>query len=67
MIESGAFESKTMETAIQHHIGRMVDECGINVLVLGCTHYPIIRDKIESEHQDPAEDDLYSVKIYKTV
>ena len=52
MIESGAFDSRTMETAIQHHIGRMVDECGINVLVLGCTHYPIIRDKIERMFPD---------------
>ena len=47
LIESGAFESETMELAIDHHIGRLVNECGINVLVLGCTHYPIIRDSIE--------------------
>ena len=47
LIESGAFESGTMEQSIKHHVGRLVDECGINVLVLGCTHYPIIRDSIE--------------------
>ena len=47
LIEGGAFESPNMEVAIQHHVGRLVDECGINVLVLGCTHYPIIRGGIE--------------------
>lgn len=47
LIESGSYASKTMEAAVDHQVGQLVEEFSINVLVLGCTHYPIIRGIIE--------------------
>lgn len=47
IIESGAFRTPAMDAAIEHSLSGFIREYGIDTLVLGCTHYPIIRPNIE--------------------
>ncbi|MCQ2552286.1 MAG: glutamate racemase [Clostridia bacterium] len=47
LIEEGAIESETMDTTIHHYLDSFVEQHKIDTLVLGCTHYPIIKKEIE--------------------
>ena len=47
LIESGAYENGDMDTTVQHTLDGFIRENNIDTLVLGCTHYPIIRGIIE--------------------
>ena len=47
LIEEGAIESETMDTTIHHYLDSFVEQNKIDTLVLGCTHYPIIKKEIE--------------------
>ena len=47
IIESGAFRTPAMDAAIEHSLSGFIKDHGIDTLVLGCTHYPIIRPNIE--------------------
>ncbi|HBB27004.1 TPA: glutamate racemase [Candidatus Gracilibacteria bacterium] len=46
LIENGVFEGVLMEQILSTHLGKF--DADIEALVLGCTHYPIIRHHIES-------------------
>lgn len=46
LIEEGAIESETMETTIHHYLDSFIDTNNVDTLVLGCTHYPIIKNEI---------------------
>ncbi len=45
-IEDGAFDTPETEAMLRGWLGPMVDR-GIDALVLGCTHYPLVRPLIE--------------------
>lgn len=47
LIEEGAVESDTMETTVHRYLDNFVANNKIDTLVLGCTHYPIIRSVID--------------------
>ena len=47
LIESGAFNTPAMDAAIKHTLDEFIRENQVDTLVLGCTHYPIIRPNIE--------------------
>ena len=47
LIESGAFSTPAMDAAIKHTLDEFIRENQVDTLVLGCTHYPIIRPNIE--------------------
>ncbi len=47
LIEEGAIETDAMTSTIHHYLDRFIAENKIDTLVLGCTHYPIIRNTIE--------------------
>ena len=47
LIESGAYENGGMDATVQHTLEGFLEENQVDTLVLGCTHYPIIRGVIE--------------------
>lgn len=47
LIEAGAVESETMEMTIHKYLDDFISMYGIDTLVLGCTHYPIIKGMID--------------------
>lgn len=47
LIEEGIVEGDIMELTIKHYLDDFIEKKGINTLVLGCTHYPIIKNQIE--------------------
>lgn len=60
LIEEGAVESETMELTIHHYLDNFTKVYNLDTLVLGCTHYPIIRGIIEKLYPqlniiDPSE------------
>lgn len=46
LIESGQMHSTEMTQLLQHYLSPMVKQ-GIDYLVLGCTHYPLLKEQIE--------------------
>lgn len=46
LIESGQIDSKQMTILLQEYLQPMVDK-GIDTLVLGCTHYPYLKEQIQ--------------------
>lgn len=52
LIEEGKIESKEMDEAIDEYLGVLKKE-NIDTLILGCTHYPLIADKLDAylEHK----------------
>ena len=47
MIEAGITEGQAIETVIKGYLDSFIEENDINVLVLGCTHYPLIKGSIK--------------------
>ena len=47
LIEEGIIENKIMDLTIKYYMEDFIRENNIDTLVLGCTHYPIIRKNIE--------------------
>ena len=47
LIESGAYEDGGMDSTVKHTLQDFLKEYDIDTLVLGCTHYPIIRGVID--------------------
>ncbi len=47
IIESGAFRTPAMDAAISHSLDDFIRNYAVDTLVLGCTHYPLIRPNIE--------------------
>ena len=45
-IEKGDLQSRDLRRLVKHSLCPMIDE-GIDTLILGCTHYPLIRSLIE--------------------
>lgn len=47
-IEAGDFIGSRMEKIVADSLGEFINEYKIDTLVLGCTHYPLIRGSIEA-------------------
>ncbi|MCT4606103.1 MAG: glutamate racemase [Marinisporobacter sp.] len=47
IIEEGLADSKIMECTVQHYLDSFVTDNSIDKLVLGCTHYPLVRKAVE--------------------
>jgi glutamate racemase len=47
LVEEGLIDSDITKLAVQHYLYEMVD-LGIDCLILGCTHYPILMEVIQS-------------------
>ena len=47
LVEEGLIDSEITRLAVQHYLYEMVD-LGIDCLILGCTHYPILMEVIQS-------------------
>ena len=47
LIEEGIIENKIMDLSIKYYLDHFIDYNEIDTLVLGCTHYPLIRKNIE--------------------
>lgn len=52
LIEEGIINSDIMDLTIRHYMDDFVLENRIDTLVLGCTHYPLIRPNIERIYPD---------------
>lgn len=52
LIESGKLDSKEMNDAINEYLKPLKDE-GVDTLILGCTHYPILSKKIKKYFDYP--------------
>jgi len=59
-VEQGDFGSSTTRSLVEQYVRPLIDQ-GADTLVLGCTHYPFLRDVIQSvagadvELIDPAD------------
>ena len=47
LIEEGIIENEIMDLTIRYYMDDFIKNNKIDTLVLGCTHYPIIRKNIE--------------------
>ena len=47
LIEEGIIENEIMDLTIHYYMDDFIKQNQIDTLVLGCTHYPIIRKNIE--------------------
>jgi len=66
LIEEGIVGHEIMELAIQYYLDPFIGGNDIDVLVLGCTHYPLIRERITGLYPrlriiDPSEEMLTSI------
>lgn len=52
LIEEGIVDNDIMDLTIRHYLDDFIAENRINTLVLGCTHYPIIRKEIMRLYPD---------------
>ena len=48
LIEEGIIDNEIMNLTIKYYLDDFIGENGIDTLVLGCTHYPIIRKNIKT-------------------
>lgn len=46
LVEQGTIEGPRVEELLDRHLGALLDT-GVDVIVLGCTHYPFLRDQIQ--------------------
>ncbi|GHU49267.1 glutamate racemase [Clostridia bacterium] len=66
LIEEGIIQSEIMDLTIKHYLDAFITENRVDTLILGCTHYPLIRKNIESIYPglmiiDPSEEILKSI------
>ncbi len=52
LIEEGIIENEIMDLTIHYYMDEFIRDNKIDTLVLGCTHYPIIRENIERIYPD---------------
>lgn len=67
LIEEGITQNHIMDLTIEYYLSHFIEYNAIDTLVLGCTHYPLIRRNIEKLYPglrilDPSEEMLESVK-----
>ena len=67
LIEEGIVENKIMDLTIRYYLDDFIADSKIDTLVLGCTHYPLIRDNITRLYPklsiiDPSKELMTSIK-----
>ncbi len=67
LIEEGIIRNDIMDMTIRYYLDDFVLENRLDTLVLGCTHYPLIRDRIERFYPDlriinPSEEIICSIQ-----
>lgn len=67
LIEEGIIQSDIMDLTIKYYLDDFVLENRLDTIVLGCTHYPLIRSNIKRLYPslriiNPSEEVVYSVK-----
>ncbi len=71
LIEEGIIQNEIMDLSIRYYLDQFVSYNKINTLVLGCTHYPLIRRNLEKLYPDlriinPSEEIVQSIKSQLT-
>jgi len=66
LIEEGIIKNHIMDLTIVYYLGGFIEAHSIDTLVLGCTHYPLIRENIDRLYPglqivDPSEEMLQSI------
>ena len=66
LIEEGIIQNHIMDLTIKYYLDGFLEQNSIDTLVLGCTHYPLIRRNIEKLYPglriiDPSEEMLCSI------
>ncbi|MDR2610521.1 MAG: glutamate racemase [Clostridiales Family XIII bacterium] len=66
LIEEGIIANDIMDLTIKYYLDRFMADNGIDTLVLGCTHYPLIRENIAKLFPairiiDPSEEIMTSI------
>ncbi|MBQ2747723.1 MAG: glutamate racemase [Firmicutes bacterium] len=67
LIEEGIIKNEIMDMCIKYYLDDFINDNKIDTLVLGCTHYPLIRDNIEKIYPelriiDPSEEIINSIR-----
>lgn len=67
LIEEGIIENEIMDLSIKYYLDDFIAKNNIDTLVLGCTHYPLIRKNIEKLYPnlniiDPSEEIIESIQ-----
>lgn len=67
LIEEGIIQNDIMDLTIKYYLDDFVLENRLDTIVLGCTHYPLIRSNIKRLYPslriiNPSEEVVYSVK-----
>ena len=67
LIEEGIIDNEIMDLSIRYYLDDFISDNKIDTLVLGCTHYPLIRDNISRIYPhlsivDPSKELLTSIK-----
>ncbi len=67
LIEEGILQNEIMDLTIQYYLDSFLSYHKIDTLILGCTHYPLIRSNITKLYPnlkiiDPSEEILQSIK-----
>ncbi|MDD2217141.1 MAG: glutamate racemase [Eubacteriales bacterium] len=67
LIEEGIIKNDIMDMTIKYYLDDFILENRIDTLVLGCTHYPLIRSNIERIYKDlkiinPSEEIVHRIK-----
>lgn len=52
LIEEGIIKNKIMDLTIQYYLDSFIKDNGIRDLILGCTHYPLIEERISKLYPD---------------
>ena len=66
LIEEGIIQNEIMDLTIRHYLDDFIVKNRVDTLILGCTHYPLIRKNIEHIYPglgiiDPSEEVLVSI------
>jgi glutamate racemase len=66
LIEEGIIENDIMDLSIRYYLDHFLTYNNVDTLVLGCTHYPLIRKNIEKLYPkldiiDPSEEVIRSI------
>ena len=67
LIEEGIIDNEIMDLTIKYYMDDFIRENGIGTVVLGCTHYPFVRDNIERLYPglkivDPSREIVFKIK-----
>jgi glutamate racemase len=67
LIEEGIVDNEIMDLSVRHYLDGFIAESAIDTLVLGCTHYPLIKDNISRLYPkldiiDPSQEVVASIE-----